>query len=95
MKVSKEIAAKVEKYTELRTEADKLYQEIREYFEDISETNADGFDTPFITDKPQGIRQTADGEFCDQIILGEDWYKGKYYYPTEEPEKYVGFSYEI
>lgn len=93
MKVSKEIADKVERYQELQAQADNFYKELKQYFED--EQGLEGFCTPFITDKPQGVRQSADGEFCDQITLGEDWYKGEYYYPIENSDKYVGCHYEI
>ncbi len=93
MKVSKEIADKVEKYQKLKSETDKLYEELREFFEE--EHEIEGFCDPFITDEPQGVRQSADGEFCDQTILGEDWYRGEYYYPIENSDKYVGCHYEI
>lgn len=92
MKVSQEIAKKVEQYQELQSQADKLYEELEEYF--TEEQGLEGFRVPFITDKPQG-RKTEDGEFCDQITLGEDWYKGEYYYPIENSDKYVGCHYEI
>ena len=93
MKVSQEIADKVKQYQELQSQADKLYKELKEFFEE--ENGLEGFCTPFIADKPQGARQTDDGEFCDQITLGEDWYKGEYYYPIENSDKYVGCHYEI
>lgn len=93
MKVSKEIADKVEKYQKLKSETDELYEELREFFE--KEHGIEGFYDPFITDKLKGIRQTADGEFCDQTTLGEDWYSGEYYYPIENSDEYVGCHYEI
>lgn len=70
MKISKEIADKVARYQELKTQTDALYKELKEYFEE--ELELEGFNGAFIADKPQGIRQRADGEFCDQITLGED-----------------------
>lgn len=93
MKVSKQIANKVERYQKLQAQADKLYKELKQYFEE--EHGLEGFCTQFITGKPQGIRQSADGEFCDQNTLGEDWYKGEYYYKIEGSDKYVGCHYEI
>ena len=93
MKVSKEIADKVSRYQNLQNQADELYEELKEYFEE--ELELEGFSTPCIVDKPQGRQQTADGEFCIQITLGEDWYKGKYYYPIENSKKYVCCHYEI
>lgn len=92
MKIPKEIADKVESYQELQEQADRLYKEIREYFE--KELEFDGFEKPFIADKPHG-QEVSDGEYCSQTTLGEDWYVGKYYYPVENSDKYVGISYEI
>lgn len=92
MKVSKEIAKKVERYQNLQSEADKLYEEIAGYFR--KECDAEGFGTPFIADAPTGEEQ-CDGEYCDQGTLGEDWYRGTYYHAIEGSDKYVGYSYEI
>lgn len=92
MKVSKEIAKKVEQYQELQNEADKLYKEIETYFEE--ELDAEGFGVPFIADISEGQRQNDD-EYCNQITLGEDWYKGEYYHQIEGSDKYVGYSFEI
>lgn len=93
MKVSKEIAEKVKQYQKLKSQTDKLYEELKEYFEE--EQGLEGFCEPFITDKAKGQKQTADGEFCDQTILGEDWYRGQYYYQIENSDEYVGCHYEI
>lgn len=92
MKVSQEIAAKVEQYQKLKAETDKIYRGLKKYFEE--EQGLEGFYDPFITDKPQGKKQ-FNGEFCDQITLGEDWYKGVYYYPIENSDNFVGCRYEI
>lgn len=93
MKVSIEIAVKVIRYQKLKTQTNALYRELKEYFEE--ELELDGFEDAFIAEKPQGIRASADGEFCNQITLGEDWYRGEYYYPIENSDKYVGCNYEI
>lgn len=92
MKVKREIAEKIERYQNLQSEADKLYEEIEEYF--TEELDVDYFGTPFVTDKPAGEYQ-GDGEYCDQITMGEDWYRGNYYYQIDGSDKYVGYSYEI
>lgn len=55
MKVSKEIAEKVERYKNLQNEANKLYKELAEYF--TEECGAEGFGEPFITDTPTGQSQ--------------------------------------
>ena len=93
MKVSQEIADKVKQYQELQSQADKLFEELEEYF--IDEQGLEGFEDAFIADKPEGSKQTKDGEYCYQITLGEDWYRGTYYYPIEKSKKYVGIEYEI
>ena len=92
MKVSQELADKVELYQTLKKQTDKLYEELEEYFE--SELDAEGFGEPFITDKPKGVLQNGD-EYCDQMIMGEDWFQGEYYYPVEDSNKYVGYSFNI
>lgn len=92
MKVSKEIAEKVERYQKLQSKADKLYEEIEEYF--TERMGAEGFMTPFILDTPTGEQQDDD-EYCDQVTVGEDWYRGTYYHQIEGSEKYVGYTYEI
>lgn len=92
MKCSKKIAVKVAKYERLKAEEEKLYEEIKEYFEE--ELGADGFSVPFITDKPTGDLQDDD-EYCDQYCLGEDWYQGKYYHQIEGSKMYVGYSFNI
>ena len=58
MKCPKEIAKKVEEYQKKQAEADKLYEEIQEYFEE--NLDAEGFQVPFITDKPTGDLQNDD-----------------------------------
>lgn len=93
MKCSKEIAEKVKKYQELQNEASKLYEEIKDYFEE--NLGADGFCTPFITDKPTGVLQDCGDEYCDQRCVAEDWYEGEYYHKIEGSDKYVGYSYSM
>lgn len=92
MKVPQEIADKVELYETLKKQANKLYGELEEYFK--NELDADGFVEPFIADKPRGRLLNGD-EYCKQIILGEDWFKGEHYYPVENSDKYVGCSFNI
>lgn len=92
MKVPKEIADKVELYETLKKQANKLHGELKEYFE--NELDAEGFVEPFITDKPRGRPQNGD-EYCKQIQMGDDWFKGEYYRPVEDSDKYVGYSFDI
>lgn len=93
MKVSKKIANKVEQYQKLKAKVDELYQQLNSYFED--ELGVEGFYDAFITDETEGTKQTEDGEYCDQRTLGEDWYKGVYYYPIKNSDNYIGCRYEI
>lgn len=92
MKCPKEIAKKVEEYQKKQAEVDKLYEEIQEYFEE--NLDAEGFQVPFITDKPTGDLQNDD-EYCDQRNIAEDWYEGNYYHQIEGSDKYVGYSFEM
>lgn len=92
MKCSKEIADKVAEYQRKQEEADKLYEEIEEYF--VNKLNAEGFQVPFIVDEPTGNLQNGD-EYCDQRCVVEDWYTGNYYHQIEGSNKYVGYSYSL
>ncbi len=93
MKCSKEMADKVAEYQKKKEEVDKLYEEIAEYFNE--ELGADGFDTPFIADKPIGDLQACGDEYCDQRNPYEDCYEGEYYHQIEGSDKYVGYSYSM
>ena len=94
-KCKKEIADKVKRFVKIKSEAENLYKEIKDYF--VEELKADdwGFQMPFLTDKPKGNLQNDD-EYCDQIQQGDDWFTGTYYHEIEgEPGKYVGYSFDI
>lgn len=86
MQIPKEIREKIE-------QRNKLDEELREWFEE--NVDAEGCDIKYahIVDKPTGEPQ-GDGEYCDQKILGEDWYCGKYYW-TMDNGKYLCMNYEI
>lgn len=92
MKCSNEMAKKVAKYEKLQKQADELYEEIKEYFEE--ELGADGFGVPFITSRPTGDKQSND-EYCDQRCIYEDWYEGTYYHKIEGSKKWVGYSFNV
>ncbi|MBR6538091.1 MAG: hypothetical protein IKT67_12920 [Lachnospiraceae bacterium] len=92
MKCSKEIAEKVKRYQKLKSEEEKLYKEIEKYF--VEELDAEGFQEPFIADKPKGEKQNGD-EYCDQYCVYEDWYEGTYYHQIEGSRKYVGYSFSV
>ena len=92
MKCSKEMAEKVAKYEKLQKQADELYKEIEKYFEE--ELGAEGFEVPFITNKPIGDK-VNDDEYCDQHCIYEGWYQGTYYYKIDGSKKWVGYSFNI
>ena len=93
MKCSKEMGKKVEEYQKYQEKADKLYDEIKEYFEE--NLGAEGFEIPYITDKPTGDLQRSGDEYCDQRNPYEDCYEGDYYHQIEYSDKYVGYSFSI
>lgn len=93
MKVPKEIANKVERYEAVQKEADSLYEEISHWFNENTCATDCYFGRPFIADKPTGDDK-GDDEYCDQHMLGEDWYSGNYYHKIEDSDKWVGYSYE-
>lgn len=95
MKIPKEIADKVQEYQILNGKAQCLWNEVMEWLNE--NTNSDGVDIEdiFITDKPTGEKQNADGEYCEQHTLGiiEDSFYGKYYHQIEGSDKYVGYDF--
>lgn len=92
MKVPMEIAKKIMEYESAQKKADETYEEVKKWFEE--NTDAEGFCLPFIADRPTGEYQGED-EYCDQTVLGEDWYKGKYYHKIIGSKKWAGYSFEI
>lgn len=96
MKAPKEIVECVEKYARLRKEFERIDKEMEECRKTFAEWEGDNgvyIGHLFIAEKPEGESQ-GDGEYCNQYQLGEDWYKGIYYYPIEESDKYVAYDYE-
>lgn len=95
MKIPKEIADKVEEYLIAQKKAESLWKEVTEWL--VENTSADGVDIEniYISDKPTGRKQTADGEYCEQHE-GEDSgdsFFGEYYHQIEDSDKYVGYHY--
>lgn len=86
MIIPKEIREKVEQRMKLDDELDKWFEE----YLDI-----EGCDTRTvaIVDTPSGERQ-SNGEYCNQVVLGEDWYRGQYYWKMDNG-KYLRMNYEI
>lgn len=96
MKAPKEIVECVEKYERLRKKFERIEKEMEECRRTFVEWEGDTgvyVGHLFIADEPNGDEQ-RDGEYCDQYQLGEDWYKGIYYYPIEGSDKYVAYDYE-
>lgn len=94
MRVPKDIADKMERYTQVRDEADKLYEELESWFSE----NAD-IDGIYITDfgvakEPLGCHQ-GDGEYCDQYMHGEDTGSGVYYHEIEGDSRYAYYGYSF
>ena len=85
MKISKDIADKIEL-------VNKLNKEIGTYLKENVET--EGCLDLKIVDKPKG-REQGEGEYCDQVYHGEDWFTGTYYYPIEDSNKYLAMAYEM
>lgn len=99
MKVPKEVATFVEEYEKINNQIHELVKELeacKKVFTDWEEENCDAgvyIGDLYIVDKPTGEEQ-CDGEYCNQICQGEDWFTGTYYYPIEDSDKYVAYTYE-
>lgn len=90
MMVPDKITKKVERLEALNKEADAIYDELLEYFDNhgMDGVSSGSFS---IAEEPSGILQN-ENEYCDQIQIGEDWYEGTYYYPTKDG-RYIAISY--
>lgn len=93
MKVPKEIVEKVKRYEDLKSEVNKLYEELEEF------ANEHGYGDCWIADfgtskKPLGKEQ-SNGSYCDQYMDGEDSGYGTYYYPIEESTQYMFIEYSF
>lgn len=75
MIIPKEIREKIEQRI-------KLNEELEAWF--MENTDIEGCDTQnaYIVAKPKGDGQ-GDGEYCYQRVMGEDWYKGQYYWEMD------------
>ena len=98
MKAPKEIMECVEQYEKLKKEAERIEKEMdacKDKFTKWTGDNGVYVGDLFIADKPEGDKQSDDGEYCDQYCHGEDWYTGTYYYQIEGSDKYVAYNYEF
>ncbi len=93
MKIPKEIAEKVAKYSELKKTVDALFEELYEFFDGLE--NGVYYGNFSIEDEPKGDAQ-GDGEYCDQYAeYCEDSGHGTYYYPIDGSDKYVAVDYSF
>ena len=82
VKIPKEIAEKMETVNKLNGEIISWMKE---------NLNLEGAEVPDdpayeIVISPSG-EETEEGEWCQQYTLGEDWYRGTYYWPIEDSKK--------
>lgn len=93
MKIPKEIAEKVKRYTALNDEAQKLYKDVEEWLNKNTGADAVYIEDIFMTEEPTGILQEED-EYCEQWSgFCEDDYSGYYYHQIEGTNEYVGYRY--
>lgn len=95
MKVPKEIADKVSEYQIARQKAESLGKEVLEWLGENTDADSVYVERIYISDKPTGRKQTADGEYCEQHEFGDsgDSFYGEYYHQIEGSDKYVGYHY--
>lgn len=86
MQIPKEVREKIEQRI-------KLNEELKKWFEENLDIEGCNIFDVQIVDKPCGEEQ-SDGEYCDQTILGEDWYRGQYYWEMDN-EKWLCMDFEI
>lgn len=93
MTVPKEIAEKAARYEKLVNEANELFKELDEW---VNENGFDGiYAHSFGVSKEVHGEEQLDGEWCDQIMIGEDSGDGTYYYPIEGSNMYMYVKYSF
>lgn len=95
MRIPQEIVDKVQKYLEYRAKADKLNEEIQNWFCDNTDVWEVCIEDFCLTDAPKGDILDG-GEFLDAQHCGEfaEETYGTHYYPVEGDDmKYIGVSF--
>lgn len=86
MQIPKEIREKIEQRI-------KLNEELDAWFKENIDTEGCDMRNVRIVNNPKGEEQDDD-EYCDQKTLGEDWYRGQYYWKMDN-DKYLCADFEI
>lgn len=71
----------------------KLSEELKSWFKENIDVDGCDISNVRICNKPAGVYQSQ-GEYCDQTMIGEDWYKGQYYWQMDNG-KYLCMDFEI
>ena len=89
MVIPKEIREKIEQRNELN-------KEIQFWCEKNLEMDGMHSSEAYIIDEPKGENQEVEygEEWCDQKILGEDWYVGTYYWKMDDG-RYLCMPFDI
>ena len=85
MKIPKEIREKIEQRIRLNEELDTWFRE------NLDIEGCDHRDVQ-VVDEATGEEQ-LDGEYCDQIQHGDDWFSAKYYWEMDNG-KYLCMNFE-
>ena len=89
MKIPKEIVKKIRQANEINNEICKWMDE---------NLDCEGMDLSRffwnIVPEPQGVEQIEAEEYCDQRVIGEDWFIGEYYWNLEGESNYLEIHYE-
>ena len=93
MNIPQKIVDMIEKWKESKDK--ELCAKIDKWLdENVDDAEIFGIAKSFVTDKPTGEEQ-FNGEYCEQYTgFKADDYYGKYYFPIENSNKYLGFECE-
>ena len=90
--ISKEIAEKARRYTTLKNQVNELFEELCKFFDE--EFDGCCIENFYTTAEYFGVNQ-GDG-YCNQIMQGEDYGNGTYYYPVEDnSNEYIAVDYSF
>lgn len=94
MKMTQELLSKVIEYQASKEKSSKLLDEIATEIATKTNIEKEIILNVFVADKPSGRMQLVD-EYCDQRLKEDKTgYKGVYYHPVENSNKYIAFNYE-
>lgn len=94
MKVPINIALKLARYEEVKKEEKILYSQIIKWLNSNANTSEVHIGDIFITDEPKGVNKVGCKYHYQICLPNSGKFLGVYYYPIENSDKYLAYSYK-